>query len=212
MAENEQEQGQEQKQEHEHEHEHEHERFLHAWVDVNGYMRDDYRLLVATMAARQIKSAPPELAALARKAFEAISVPGARSFFRADLVGQRKALAKTMQGQPQISALVIALWAGAAESQINLLKQAGETAGLEFAADWDWGKGMEGFYDFNDIVLLSTLSDKLGEHMSEQDADHLKLAALWLGPAVTNVKALGEPKEEEETADGGPPTAQEDSK
>lgn len=197
MAENEHEVEHEIEHEHDEGHAHEHERFLHPWVDVNGYMRDDYRLLVATMAARQIKSAPPELAMLARKAFETIPVPGARSFFRADLVGQRKALARTMPGQPQISALVIALWAGAAESQINLLKQAGETAGLEFAAEWDWQKGMEGFYDFNDIVLLSTLSDKLGEHMSEQDADHLKLAALWLGPAVANAEALGEPKEQE---------------
>lgn len=189
--------------ENEHAHEQEHdqgdkgERFLHPWVDVNSYMREDYRLLVATMAARQLKSAPTELATLARRAFDAIPVPGARSFFRADLLGQRKALAKMMQSAPQVSTLVIVLWAGAAEAQINLLKQAGETAGLEFATEWDWSKGMEGFFDFNDIPLLSTLSDKLGEQMSAQDADHLKLAALWLGPAVTNVQALGEPEEKE---------------
>lgn len=200
--------------EHDHDHDHEGEAFLHPWLDVNNYMREDYRLLVATMAARQIKNAPPELATLARKAFESIQVAGARSFSRADLVQQRKALAKAMPGgHPQISALVIALWAGAAESQINVLKQAGETAGLEFEADWDWQKGMEGFYDFEDIPLLSALSDKLGEHTSSQDSDHLKLAALWLGPQVTNPEALGEPEQEgQETTDGGPQTAQEESK
>src|SRR2546423_9223288 len=76
---------------------------LHNWVDVNTYMRDDYRLLVAAMAARQMASVEPELQALARTAFGSIIVPGARSFSKADLVQQRKALAKAMPGSPQIT-------------------------------------------------------------------------------------------------------------
>ncbi len=196
---------------------------LHNWVDVNQYMRDDYRLLVAAMAARTLKDAPPELLAngslltLARNAFSSIPVPGARSFFRADLIGQRKALAKAMRDNAQVAALVIALWANAAGAQIQLLKQAGEMvasghapgpssvesdhlrAGLEFDAEWNWQKGMEGFFDFEDIPVLYALAEKLGEHASAQDADHLKLAALWLGPAVTNRDALGAPASEETT-------------
>lgn len=178
---------------------------LHNWVDVNQYMRDDYRLLVAAMAARTLKDAPPELLAngslltLARNAFSSIPVPGARSFFRADLIGQRKALAKAMRDNAQVAALVIALWANAAGAQIQLVKQAGEMAGLEFSAEWNWQKGMEGFFDFEDIPVLYALAEKLGEHASAQDADHLKLAALWLGPAVTNRDALGAPASEETT-------------
>lgn len=160
------------------------------WVAVNSYMRDDYRLLVATMAARKIQDAPAELQALARNALSSLAVPGARSFFRADLIGQRKALAKAMPNDLQVSAIVIALWSQAAESQINVLKQAGEMAGLEFDAEWSWKRGMEGFFDFEEIPVLSALADKLGENTSAQDADHLKLAALWLGPAVTNRAAL----------------------
>lgn len=170
---------------------------LHNWVDVNQFMRDDYRLLVAAMAARAIPNTPAELQTLARNAFGSIPVPGARSFFRADLIGQRKALAKAMSNQPQVSAIVIALWAEAADAQIQLLKQAGEMAGLEFDAEWDWRKGMEGFFDFEEIPMLYALAEKLGEHASSQDADHLKLAALWLGPAVTNRDALGAPALEE---------------
>ncbi len=179
---------------------------LQEWIGVNHYMRDDYRLLVAAMAARQIQNAPAELQTLVRKAFDAIPVPGARSFFRADLIGQRKALAKAMQNQPQVAALVIALWAQAAEAQINLLKQAGEMAGLEFDAAWNWQKGAEGFFVFEEIPVLSALGDKLGEHASSQDADHLKLASLWLGPAVTNRDALATAETEEtiETQDEVP--------
>lgn len=162
----------------------------HDWLEVNHYMRDDYRLLVAAMAARQIPTAPPELQTLARTAFGSIPVRGARNFSKGDLVQQRLALAKAMPTVPQIASLVIALWSLAAQSQINLLKQAGETGGLEFAPDWDWRKGMEGFYDFESIPLLSALADGLGEHTDEKNADHLKLAALWLGPAVTNPDAL----------------------
>jgi hypothetical protein len=163
---------------------------LHPWADVNNYMRDDYRLLVATMAARAVGTAPQELETLARTAFNSITVPGARSFFRADLVQQRKALARAMPNSPQLTALVIALWSLAAASQINLLRQAGETASLQFAPDRDWQKALDGFYDFDDIPLLTGLADGLGEHASAQDADHFKLAALWLGPAVTNRDAL----------------------
>lgn len=181
---------------------------LNDWVNVNSYMRDDYRLLVATMAARQLKNVDPELQTLARAAFGSISVPGARSFFRADLVQQRRALAKAMQTQPQIAALVIALWAQAAEQQIALLKQAGETAGLQFSEELNWHTGMNGFYAFEDIPVLSSLADGLGEKMSEQEYDHLKLAALWLGPAITNLSEFAETPPAEATADplaGSPP-------
>ncbi len=174
---------------------------LHEWIEVNHYMRDDYRLLVAAMAARQIKDAPAELQTLARAAFDKIAVPGARSFFRADLIGQRRALAKAMPNQPQVSALVIALWAQAAAAQIGLLKQAGTMAGLQFAEEWNWQKGLEGFFEFEAIPVLSALADKLGEQASSQDADHLKLAALWLGPAVTNREALTVPPAPEPTTE-----------
>lgn len=166
------------------------EMILLEWVSVNSYMRDDYRLLVAAMAARQVKEAPTELQMLARTAFGTIPVPGARSFFRADLIQQRKALAKTMQTQAQVASIVVALWALAADSYLNLLKQSGETAGLQFDRDYGWEKGMQGFYDFEQIPLLSALADGLGEKMQDKDYDHLKLAALWLGPAVSNTEAL----------------------
>lgn len=166
---------------------------LHNWVDVNAYMREDYRLLVAAMAARQVPSAVPELQTLARNAFNSIPVPGARSFSKADLVQQRKALAKAMPGSSEITSLVIALWAIAADSYMTLLKQAGTMAGLEFNQEWTWQKGIEGFYAFEDIAVLSALADGLGEKMQEKDYDHLKLAALWLGPAVTNPEALSSP-------------------
>jgi hypothetical protein len=169
---------------------------LRNWDEVNQYMRDDYRLLVASMAVREIPSVEPELQKLARAAFASIPVQGARSFFKGHFVEQRKALARAMQNQPHLTALVIALWAHAAQAPIQLLKQAGETAGLEFDAAFDWRKGMEGFFVFEDIPLLSALADGLGEHTTEQNYDHLKLAALWLGPAVTNRDALA-----------GPPTA-----
>jgi len=166
---------------------------LHEWIQVNHNMRDDYRLLVATMAARQIQSVEPELQKMARAAFGAIPVPGARSFFKGDLIQQRKALAKTMQTEPNVAALVIALWAHAAQAQINLLKQAGEQAGLQFDPAWDWHQGVNGFYQFEEIPILAALADGLGAHTSAQDYDHLKLAALWLGPAVTNPDALAAP-------------------
>lgn len=160
------------------------------WLAVNSYMRDDYRLLVAGMAVRKIENAPSELQTLARNAFGAIHVPGARSFFRAHVIEQRKAVAKAMQTEPHIAVLVIALWSLAADAQIQLMKQAGEMTGLEFDAEWDWQKGMEGFFDFEEIPVLYTLAEKLGEHASSQDADHLKLAALWLAPGVINRDAL----------------------
>ncbi len=179
---------------------------LHDWIDVNSYMRDDYRLLVAVMAARQIKVVDPELQTLARNAFGSIAVPGARSFFRADLVQQRKALAKAMQTQVQVAPIVIALWAHAAAAQLNLLKQAGETAGLIFSDEWNWHTARQGFYDFEDIRILAALADGLGEHLSEQEYDHLKLAALWLGPAITNLQAppdslAAEPTDEQVSTD-----------
>lgn len=177
---------------------------LHEWIEVNHYMRDDYRLLVASMAARQITTAPAELQTLARSAFNAIPVPGARSFSKADLIGQRKALAKAMQTQPQVASVVITLWAQAAQSHINLVQQAGETAGIQFAPDRDWRAGMNGFYTFEDIPLLSALADGLGEHATGQDTDHLKLAALWLGPAITNLDTLPPPPSD-------PSTPQEDT-
>jgi len=184
---------------------------LNDWVDVNSYMRDDYRLLVATMAARQLKNADTELQTLARTAFGSVSVPGARSFFRADLVQQRRALAKAMQTQPQVAALVIALWAQAAESHVTLLKQAGEQAGIQFSDQFNWQTGIKGFYAFEDIPLLSALADGLGEKMSEQDYDHLKLAALWLGPAITNLSELPAPVPSEGASDSPaePPTQSE---
>lgn len=164
------------------------------WLAVNNYMRDDYRLLVAMMAARKISDAPQELQTLARNVFSAIPVPGARSFFRAHIIEQRKALAKAMRDNAQVAALVIALWANAADAHIQLVKQGGEMAGLEFDAEWNWQKAMEGFIDFEEIPVLYALAEKLGEHASSQDADHLKLAALWLGPAVTNREALVSPE------------------
>lgn len=172
---------------------------LNDWVAVNSYMRDDYRLLVASMAARQLKAADPELQTLARAAFGSIPVPGARSFFRGDLVQQRRALAKAMQSEPPVASVVMALWAQAAESQINLLKQAGEKAGIQFSDQFNWQTGMNGFYTFEDIPLLSALADGLGEKMSPQDYDHLKLAALWLGPAITNLPDLPPPAPAEAT-------------
>lgn len=182
---------------------------LHEWIQVNHNMRDDYRLLVATMAARQIQTVEPELQKLARATFGAIPVPGARSFFKGDLVQQRKALAKAMQTEPPVTALVIALWAHGAQAQINLLKQAGEQAGLEFDPAWDWRKGIDGFYPFEQIPVLAALADGLGAHTSEQDYDHLKLAALWLGPAVTNPEALAGPQAEETTDESGETTTSE---
>ena len=167
------------------------------WLAVNSYMRDDYRLLVAMMAVRKISDAPEQLQTLARNAFSAIHVPGARSFFRAHVIEQRKALAKAMQSEPQVAALVIALWSHAADAQIQLMKQAGAMAGLEFSEEWNWQKGMEGFFDFEDIPVIYSLAEKLGEHASTQDADHLKLAALWLAPAVTNRDALAAPAMQE---------------
>ena len=163
---------------------------LQPWVLVNSYMREDYRLLVAGMAARAMKTAEPELQQLARQAFDPIPVKGARSFWRADIVQQRAGLAKAMPSQPQLTALVIVLWAEAAKEQIGILQHAGELAGLEFDKEWNWQKGIEGFYDFEEIPLLSALADQLGEHANEQNQDHLKLAALWLGRAVTNPEAL----------------------
>lgn len=177
---------------------------LHQWIEVNHYMRDDYRLLVCAMAARQIVNSNPELQSLARTGFSAIPVPGARSFARADLIGQRKALAKTMQTIPQVASLVMALWANAAESYINTLKLAGETAGIEFAPDFDWHTGMNGFYAFEDIPLLAALADGLGAKTTEKDYDHLKLAALWLGPAITNLDTLPAPPSDDSSAE---PTA-----
>jgi hypothetical protein len=167
---------------------------LHGWDDVNAYMRDDYRLLVASMTVRQIPAVEAALQQLARAAFTSIPVQGARSFFKGHFVEQRKALARAMQNQPHITALVMALWAHAAQEQIQLLKHAGETAGLEFDAAFDWRQGMEGFFVFEDIPLLSALADGLGQHTTEQNYDHLKLAALWLGPAVINRDALAAPQ------------------
>lgn len=167
------------------------------WTNVNHYMRDDYRLLVAAMAARQLPNAPSELQSLARNAFGSIPVKGARSFFKGDLVQQRQALAKAMQTQPGIAPIVIALWAEAATAPINLLKLSGETAGITFADEWDWRSGMQGFYDFEDIRFLAALADGLGEHSTEQEADNLKLAALWLGHAITNLETLPVPEETE---------------
>lgn len=169
---------------------------LHNWLEVNHYMRDDYRLLVSAMAARALKTADPELRTLAQTAFGSIPVKGARSFAKGDIVQQRLALAKAMQTSPQVASLVIALWSFAAESHLALLTEAAVKAGLQFAEGWDWHKGMEGFYDFESIALLSALADGLGAHMDEKDYDHLKLAALWLGPAVSNPEAFTNVPEE----------------
>lgn len=168
---------------------------LHDWQEVNYYMRDDYRLLVAGMALRQLPDAGPELQTLARATFNALPAQGARSFAKAHPIEQRKAIAKAMPNLPQVTAIVIALWSFAAQEQINLLKQSAAMAGLEFDAAFDWRKGMEGYFVFEDIPLLSGLADGLGERTTEQNYDHLKLAALWLGPAVTNRDALAGPKE-----------------
>ena len=161
------------------------------WIGVNHYMRDDYRLLVAAMAARKSSRWMRNCRGLAREAFGGIAVPGARSFFRADLVGQRKALGKAMQSDARVAAIVIALWAHAAEGQINLVKQAGRWRGLEFEEGWDWKQGMEGFFDFEEIPVLYVCGG-VGEHASAQDADHLKLGALWLGPGSCNREKLNE--------------------
>lgn len=171
---------------------------LRDWFEVNNYMREDYRLLVAAMAVRASSQAPQELQTLARTAFSPIPVHGARSFYKAALPQQRTAVAKAMLQQPQLTALVVALWAHAAAQQIGVLRQAAETAGAEFSADWDWQTSMRGFYEYDDIPLLYALAEKLGEHTSPQDADHLKLAALWLGPAVSNLDALA-PTGDDET-------------
>jgi hypothetical protein len=171
---------------------------LHNWLEVSYYMRDDYRLLVAGMALKQMSIVEPELQTLARTTFHALPVQGARSFVKAHPVEQRKAIAKGMQNSPQVAALAIALWAHAAQEQIHLLKQSAEMAGLEFDTAFDWRKGMEGFFMFEDIPLLSGLADGLGEHTTEQNYDHLKLAALWLGPAVTNPDALAGPQQSAE--------------
>lgn len=171
---------------------------LHNWIEVSYYMRDDYRLLVAGMALKQMSSAEPELQTLARTAFNMLPVQGARSFVKAHPIEQRKAIAKSMQNLPQVADIVMALWSFAAADQIALLKQAGQMAELEFDAAFDWRKGMEGFFVFEDIPLLSGLADGLGEKTSEQNYDHLKLAALWLGPAVTNRDALAGPTDSAE--------------
>lgn len=171
------------------------------WTNVNHYMRDDYRLLVSAIAARQLPNAAPELQTMARNAFTSIPVKGARSFFKGDLVQQRQALAKAMQKQDGIAPIVIALWAQGAAPQINLLKQSGETAGITFNPEWDWRNGIQGFYDFEDIKFLAALADGLGEHTSEQEADNLKLAALWLGPAITNLETLPVPEETDDESE-----------
>lgn len=167
------------------------------WTNVNHYMRDDYRLLVATMAARQLPNADPELQTLARNAFGSIPVKGARSFFKGDLVQQRQGLAKAMQTQDGITPIVIALWAQAAAPIIAVLKQAGEMAGITFTDPWEYKSGINGFYDFEDIKLLTALADSLAEHAGDREADHLKLAALWLGPAITNLDTLPVPETDE---------------
>ncbi|MCG3141503.1 MAG: hypothetical protein HDKAJFGB_02789 [Anaerolineae bacterium] len=169
---------------------------LHDWQEVNYYMRDDYRLLVAGMALKQLASADAELQTMARTTFNALPAQGARSFSKAHPIEQRKAIAKGMQNLPQIAALVMALWAAAAQEPIHLLKQAAQMAGLEFNDAFDWRQGMEGFFTFEDIPLLSGLADGLGEKTTPQAYDHLKLAALWLGPAVVNRDALAGPTEQ----------------
>ncbi len=174
-----------------------HELELHNWIEASYYMRDDYRLLVAGMALRAMSSVEPELQTLARQTFNALPVQGARSFAKAHPIEQRKAIGKSMQTLPQVAALAIALWSHDAQEQIALLKQAGEMAGLEFDAAFDWRKGMEGFFVFEDIPLLSGLADGLGEKTTEQNQDHLKLASLWLGPAVTNREMLRGPQSDE---------------
>ncbi len=166
---------------------------LHDWQQVNYYMRDDYRLLVAGMALKQLTDVDAELQTLARTTFYALPAQGARSFNKAHPIEQRKALAKGMQNLPQVAALVMALWSFAAQEPINLLKQAAQLAGLEFNDAFDWRQGMEGFFPFEDIPLLSGLADGLGEKTTPQNYDHLKLAALWLGPAVVNRDALAGP-------------------
>ncbi len=168
---------------------------IHNWLEVSYYMRDDYRLLVAGMALRQMSMVESELQTLARAAFNGLPVQGARSFVKAHPIEQRKAIAKGMQSLPQVAAITIALWSFAAQEQIHLLKHSAEIAGLEFDAAFDWRKGIEGFFMFEDIPLLSSLADDLGENTTEQNYDHLKLAALWLGPAVTNRDALAVPSE-----------------
>lgn len=176
---------------------------LHNWLEVSYYMREDYRLLVAGMALKQIASAEPELQQLARATFHALPAQGARSFVKAHPIEQRKALAKGMQNFPQAAAIVIALWSFAAQEQIALLKQAAEMAGLVFDAAFDWQQGMKGFFAFEDIPLLAGLADGLGAKTTEQNYDHLKLAALWLGPAVTNRDALAGPQADESADESG---------
>lgn len=180
---------------------------LQNWIQVSYYMRDDYRLLVVGMALKQMSSAEPELQTLARAAFNALPVQGARSFARAHPIEQRKAIAKSMQNVPQVADIVMALWSLAAAEPIELLKQAGQMAGLEFDPAFDWRKGMEGFIVFEDIPLLSGLADGLGEKTTDQNHDHLKLAALWLGPAVTNREALAGPTETAGDAAQNAPTS-----
>ncbi|MCK4314516.1 MAG: hypothetical protein KAX24_01980 [Anaerolineae bacterium] len=109
-----------------------------------------------------------------------------------------------MEQNTGVVTAVICLWARAEKKLINELQTAAEAKGLRFCPDWSWQEAKEGFYAFEDIAPLAECTEALAQDRPSPEADHIRLAALWLSRALI-------PESSETTTEDSSPQFQEKS-
>lgn len=154
------------------------------WIAVNNYMDDEYRSTVVELALGHLTEASSDLAAFAKQQILHITVAGFRSIDRAPVARAGRPVLEYMQSDNDVATAIICLWAEAKHGLVNDLRAEAELQGVQIHSSWSWQEAKEGFYIFEEIKPLPDIAQSLVFDEHSSDADHLQLAALWLGRAL----------------------------
>ena len=159
------------------------------WVTANGYMSDEYRLIVIKRALSHLSRATNDLRHFASLALDKLKVPGFRSFALANTpISRHRAIpvvTEAFQHSPTVATAIICLWAEANQQIIEELRLAAIAASdLKFAPEWTWRASRAGYLDFPKVAPLAKVAESLATDRSHPESDDLQLAVLWLSRAM----------------------------
>lgn len=155
-----------------------------SWVEVNGFMDDEFRKLVVSDALSFLPHASPALRKYATEILKkTIHVNGFRPYPNIPINIVKPRVLAEFQTNASVSTAIICLWGEQHRAIIQKLQEAALAANIPVHKEWGWEEAKHGFHAFDDIAPLDNLVEEMsGEEKPRQD--HTRLAALWLSAGL----------------------------
>ena len=155
-----------------------------SWINVQGYMTDEYKKYVVEKAIQHLPHANKELRSFASKLFnEKITVDGFRSFTKVPASIAVGFILQEFDSKPKICSAVVCLWADAHQSILDYYKETAKKNHVGFKNDWTWLDGIKGYLEFETHEILSRFTQSIINDKAFPERDNLLLAELWFSCA-----------------------------